>query len=331
MGTKAQVKANRKNSKKSTGPQSAKGKAKVAKNAIKHGLFASEAVIKGENPEDFEHFREEILAELAPAGHMESILAERVVSLSWRLQRQNQSIDQFIERHITNPLPRRTRVLTCHAQGIPLGDPRCTSGHLQLGRMATRDWSNCRVLDRLLMYERRMESSLFRTMRELERLRLLRELKQAEAANEQPATQSSPSLRDEATTQTPQQNVDLKKQFMPKGSQSPAFGGKSEACAQPSLRQGSGQAPSLRDEATTRPDPYSSVPLCLSACVPASEFEKTKPIAGQMNVSGSEKRDYERKTRPGLRENKAEYRPLAGNPKRAASHPFDKAQGRPHP
>ena len=85
--TQAQITANRQNSKKSTGPRSAEGKAVSAKNAVKHGLFAHEAVIKGENPEEYELFREEILAELAPAGAMESILAERIVSLTWRLQR----------------------------------------------------------------------------------------------------------------------------------------------------------------------------------------------------------------------------------------------------
>jgi len=73
MSTKAQVKANRKNSRKSTGPRSPKGKAAVAKNAIKHGLFASEAVIRWEDPEDFEAFREELLAELAPVGALTRI------------------------------------------------------------------------------------------------------------------------------------------------------------------------------------------------------------------------------------------------------------------
>jgi len=39
-----------------------------------------------------------------------------------------------------------------------------------------KDFSNSRVLDRLLMYERRIEHSLYRTMAELQRLRLVREL-----------------------------------------------------------------------------------------------------------------------------------------------------------
>ena len=191
MSTKAQVKANRKNSRKSTGPRSARGKAKVAKNAIKHGLFAEEAVIKGEDPEEFEDFREGLIKELAPAGHIECILAERAVSLSWRLKRaeriQNQAIDHAIERKVTDPLPKSIRFLDCEAEGIPFGDARRTPGHLPLGRIVNSDWEICKMLERLSLYERRMESSFFRTLKELERRQLIRELKQAEAGDEQSA------------------------------------------------------------------------------------------------------------------------------------------------
>ena len=102
MATEAQIIANRRNSQKSTGPRSPEGKAVVSKNAVKHGLFASENVIKGENREDFDLFRDEMLGKLAPVGPVESMLAERIVSLSWRLIRagrmQNQAIDVMIER-----------------------------------------------------------------------------------------------------------------------------------------------------------------------------------------------------------------------------------------
>ena len=54
MATTAQILANRLNSKKSTVPQKAEGKATVSQNAVKHGLFAAEAVITGENPADYE-------------------------------------------------------------------------------------------------------------------------------------------------------------------------------------------------------------------------------------------------------------------------------------
>jgi hypothetical protein len=53
MSTEAQIKANRLNAQKSTGPKTAEGKAAVAQNAVKHGLFAHENVIKCEKQSDW--------------------------------------------------------------------------------------------------------------------------------------------------------------------------------------------------------------------------------------------------------------------------------------
>jgi len=50
---------------------------------------------------------------------------------------------------------------------------------LTLGKVAIKDFSNSRVLERLLMYERRIENSMLKTMDELRRRRLMRELEQA--------------------------------------------------------------------------------------------------------------------------------------------------------
>jgi hypothetical protein len=87
MSTKAQTKANKQNAQKSTGPRTAEGKAVASKNAVKHGLFAAEAVVKGEDPAEYEAYHDKFLAEWAPVGMVESIMAERVISLAWRLRR----------------------------------------------------------------------------------------------------------------------------------------------------------------------------------------------------------------------------------------------------
>jgi hypothetical protein len=39
MATKAQIRANRRNAEKSTGPRTDEGRTKVAQNAVKHGLL----------------------------------------------------------------------------------------------------------------------------------------------------------------------------------------------------------------------------------------------------------------------------------------------------
>ncbi len=87
MATMAQIQANRSNAQKSTGPRTPEGKERASQNALKHGLLAREAVIQGEDPAEFELYREQMLQELAPAGAVEAMLAERVVGLSWRLRR----------------------------------------------------------------------------------------------------------------------------------------------------------------------------------------------------------------------------------------------------
>ncbi|HUT45026.1 MAG TPA: hypothetical protein VMX36_02025, partial [Sedimentisphaerales bacterium] len=86
MSTKAQIKANQQNAQKSTGPQTDEGKATVSQNAIKHGLF-TDSVIKGENPAEYEAYHDQFLAELYPVGMVETMLAERFISLTWRLRR----------------------------------------------------------------------------------------------------------------------------------------------------------------------------------------------------------------------------------------------------
>jgi len=73
---------------------------------------------------------------------------------------------------------------------------------LALGRVVSRDFANYRVLDRLGLYERRIEHSLYRTMGELQKLRLLRELdppmeaestpKPASRTEDEPLRQTNP-------------------------------------------------------------------------------------------------------------------------------------------
>ncbi len=171
MTTEAKILANRRNAQKSTGPRTTEGKAVASQNSVKHGLSTRQAVISSESKEEFRLYREKILAELAPESPMESILAERIVTLSWRLKRaqriQNQTIDALNAPKIPKAIRNLTQSLTNSSDSAP---------ELPLGRLAIRDFANARVLDRLLMYERRIEHSLYRTTLELQRLNLIKKL-----------------------------------------------------------------------------------------------------------------------------------------------------------
>lgn len=175
MATEAQVRANRLNALKSTGPRTGAGKAVVAQNAVKHGLSARQAVIVGEDMGEFEFYREKMLAELAPEGAMESALAQRAVGLAWRLRRaerlQNEAFDALYDKDATDPFAKLMRKLRAKEQGLT--DDGEAGRDLTCGRIVVQDFADARVLDRLLLYERRLEHSLYKTIDELQRLRLV--------------------------------------------------------------------------------------------------------------------------------------------------------------
>jgi hypothetical protein len=180
MSTEAQIRANRRNAQKSTGPCSREGKAAVSQNAVKHGLLTRHDVISSESQANFDLYREQMLDELAPVSPMESMLAERIVSLSWRLKRagriQNQTIDALNANNTSSPLTKLTQSLLFKNQDQSQAGPSTSAAHLTLGRLAIKDFANARVLDRLLMYERRIEHSLYKTILEFQRLLLVRKL-----------------------------------------------------------------------------------------------------------------------------------------------------------
>jgi hypothetical protein len=174
MTSAAQELANRSNAQKSTGPRTPEGKATVAQNAVKHGLLAKEVVIKGEDPGEFEFYRDQMLEELAPAGQVESMLAHRIVGLAWRLRRaerlQAAAFDKVEDQSKPPELvlsPEQASRLLAVLAETGVQPPVPMAGGPGAGRRAVQDFNQERVLDRLLVYERRIEHSLYRTMGEL--------------------------------------------------------------------------------------------------------------------------------------------------------------------
>jgi len=199
MASEAQIKANRANSQKSTGPKTAEGKLKVSQNARKHGLFASPTVIKGEDQGEFDQYCEAMLGEMRPVGPAESMLAERFVSLSWRLRRAERMQDEALKMQIkTDHLDLVVRQIQWsyrEANGLPQEESYPEDDHMTLGRAARNDIANYRVLDRLMLYERRIENSMYKTMKELGNLQSKRKAEQDDAGREQPAQASPPAER----------------------------------------------------------------------------------------------------------------------------------------
>jgi hypothetical protein len=185
MTTEAQIIANRRNAQKSTGPRTNEGKAIISQNAVKHGLLTRQDVISSESRADFELHHDRMLTELDPVTPMESMLAERIVNLSWRLKRasliQNQTIDALNEDYTSSPLAKLKQSLVFKGRNQSQGVPGESPADLTLGRLIIKDFSYARVLERLLIYERRIENSLYRTILELQRLRLIRKMNRPHA------------------------------------------------------------------------------------------------------------------------------------------------------
>jgi hypothetical protein len=83
----AQISANRANAQKSTGAITQTGKAKVAQNAITHGLFAEQLVLATENPLEYQSLLEELHSSLQPVGILERSLVERIAISLWKQKR----------------------------------------------------------------------------------------------------------------------------------------------------------------------------------------------------------------------------------------------------
>src|ERR1700733_6653875 len=96
MTSPKRAEANRRNSRKSTGPRTLSGKSRSKLNAVTHGLTAETLILPGEDPRAFQGRLENWTAELAPANPFEQDLVRQVVTLSWRLDRAERVQDALI-------------------------------------------------------------------------------------------------------------------------------------------------------------------------------------------------------------------------------------------
>jgi len=87
MTPRKQIESNRRNSRKSTGPKTRRGKAKSKLNAMKHGLLAEQVVVLDEDPAEFAGVLESLIDDFLPQGPVEEQLVERVAACMWRLRR----------------------------------------------------------------------------------------------------------------------------------------------------------------------------------------------------------------------------------------------------
>ena len=89
MASIHQIEANRRNALKSTGPKSNEGKAAVALNALKHGLYSSTLLLPEDDPAEYENLCRLHVDHYQPEGLEELDLVQQIVASKWELTRVN--------------------------------------------------------------------------------------------------------------------------------------------------------------------------------------------------------------------------------------------------
>ena len=148
MATKAQIAANRRNAKKSTGPKTPEGKATSCMNALRHGLRAEKAVLPNENEEEYAKIHMGLQDLYQPQTIPEQDLVDQAVLAKWKLI--------------------RAEVFEAKCYLISSGPT-----------------NDAAILDRMTQVQGRLERSYFKAYKELERIKAAR-AKSAQAADQAP-------------------------------------------------------------------------------------------------------------------------------------------------
>ena len=195
MTSEKKAQANRQNALKSTGPKTPEGKEAIRLNALKHGLRSEEILLPGEDEEALRELGQSLRAELQPAGELENLLDDRIISAYWRLRRLGrvetgifawerseelaERAEREAHRYESNENEDLIRVLN-----ITITDKK---GHEEalsrarrirseqedetatLGRTFARDADRANAFSKLSRYETAIERTLYRALHELER------------------------------------------------------------------------------------------------------------------------------------------------------------------
>src|SRR5690349_7828710 len=87
MATEKQIKANRQNALRSTGPKTAVGKTISSRNSTRHGFYATTVLLPDEDREKFVHLARRIVLAYDPCGVLEEDQVRTIVETRWQLRR----------------------------------------------------------------------------------------------------------------------------------------------------------------------------------------------------------------------------------------------------
>jgi hypothetical protein len=175
--SQSQLEANRLNAQKSTGPQTAHGKARSSQNALKHGLSAKTPLLPGEDPAVFAAFFEGLIEDLAPQGAIEAYQVQRAAEIAWRLQRvphfeaglMTYVASHEAYHHDDGPRPDDANAEAQQSTEALSFRPPALEDAYRIGRMV-RVMLNQNLTGKLARYEVTLQKQLTQTIRELRKL-----------------------------------------------------------------------------------------------------------------------------------------------------------------
>ena len=166
MATKNQTQANRRNARRSTGPRTPEGKARSSTNGLKHGFYAKDAVIPGENEEDFHALYASFRETYNPADQVEEVLVRQMAAAEWRLQSVVR-LESGTFRHLyQQELEHEERWNKSPSPDDPRDLDNCRMSKVFYQRSAGVD-----LFSRYARYENSLRRSFFKAMEHLERRR----------------------------------------------------------------------------------------------------------------------------------------------------------------
>ena len=159
MISEKQLDANRRNAQHSTGPKTEEGKRNSSHNACRHNLTGQVTAMTDEDCIAHDAFANAMIASMAPEGALEIQLAQRVATDSWRLNRASAIEDNLFAMGFSN-----------HAEEFSAQHPQVQAAYAS-ARVFTVE---SKQLERLTLYEQRINRSLQKNLALLQSLQATR-------------------------------------------------------------------------------------------------------------------------------------------------------------
>ena len=167
------VEANRRNSRKSTGPKTAAGKKKVSRNAVQHGFYSKWLLIQhpdgNEGPDEYRDLYAAIFKHYQPVGWPEERWVETIAVWSWRLRRvirhESGQISRSLSQHRYEV--QQSKADPEESEFVPLGSP-------EMDAMVDHLFLTSEGLENQMRYEAMINRQLNHAIGEVERLQVRR-------------------------------------------------------------------------------------------------------------------------------------------------------------